>query len=469
MPRVLLIAYHYPPRYSAGSMRPAALAKYLPALGWDVTVFTAALPGGPRPPGRIIETEYQNVIWQWKSRFGLRPDHGLYQQMHLALPDPNARRLHNKIIDCAYSIIAFPDEYKGWVRFAEKALAELPANQYPDVILSTSPPPCSNLIAAAAKRRFNRPWIADFRDLWAGNLGASGHVINFLQARLERKTLVNADALITVSAPWASRLQARYPNKPVYAITNGFDPGDFEGVPRKLTSFFSITHTGYLYEGKRDPAPLFAAVRDLIAGGLISKDDLRIRFYGQPQPWMPPRVKSYGLEEVVEIQGKVPRAEALARQAESQVLLLLGWSDPRETGQHTGKLFEYFGAERPILAVGGVRGVLGPTLEETKTGVQVQSAEELRQFLLKAYREFKKTGSVSYNPDKEAVEQYTHERMARKFADVLNATAGRNQAQVQRRRTAVTPYPKISPDSQTLTSATETFVGKVRPELTGPR
>ncbi len=427
MPRVLLITYHYPPRHSAGSMRPAALAKYLPALGWDVTVFTAALPRGVRPAGRIIETEYQSVIWQWKSRFGLRPDHGLYEQMNLSLPsDPNSRRLHHKVIDFAYSFIAFPDEYKGWVRFAEKALAELPAEEHPDVILSTSPPPCCNLVAASAKRLFGCPWIADFRDLWAGNLGASRQFANLFHARLEKKTLASADALVTVSAPWAKRLQERYTKKPVYTITNGFDPADFEGVPRKLTSLFSITHTGYLYEGKRDPTPLFAAVRDLIAARLISKDDVRIRFYGHSQPWMPPRVKAYGLEQLVEIHGRVPRAEALARQAESQLLLLLGWSDPRETGQHTGKLFEYFGAGRPILAVGGVRGVVAPTLEETRTGIQVHSAEELRQVLLTAYREFKNTGSVSYNPDKRAVEQYTHEQMARKFADVLNATAGSN-------------------------------------------
>ena len=40
MPRLLLITFHYPPRPTIGSLRPGALAKYLPQFGWDVVVVT---------------------------------------------------------------------------------------------------------------------------------------------------------------------------------------------------------------------------------------------------------------------------------------------------------------------------------------------------------------------------------------------------------------------------------------------
>jgi len=176
----------------------------------------------------------------------------------------------------------------------------------------------------------------------------------------------------------------------------------------------------------RDPRLLFEVLRDLIAEGAVEKNDIQIRFYGHAEPWLSRRVETYGLNGAVEICGLVPRSEALKRQAESQILLLLGWSDPRETGQHTGKLFEYLGSGRPILAVGGARGVLTETLEETKAGLHAQSAAELRQYLLAAYREFKDTGSVSYHPDQRAIARYTHEQMARKFAEVLSAATGGN-------------------------------------------
>jgi len=228
--------------------------------------------------------------------------------------------------------------------------------------------------------------------------------------------------LVTVSAPWARSLQKKYPAKAVYTITNGFDPDDFRVEPRPLTAYFSITHTGYLYAGKRDPTLLFEVLHELITEGALQKNEIRVRFYGPPESWLPPLAERYGLQEVVELGGMIPRQEALRRQAESQILLLLGWSDPKETGQHTGKLFEYFGSARPILAVGGAVGVLTEALDETGTGVHISDKARLRQYLLSAYAEFKSSGFLPYHPNREAVRQYTHLEMARKFSEVLSAT-----------------------------------------------
>ena len=133
------------------------------------------------------------------------------------------------------------------------------------------------------------------------------------------------------------------------------------------------------------------------------------------------------LEELVGICGLVTRHESLQRQAESQVLLLLGWADPRETGQHSGKLFEYFGAARPILAIGGGRGVLTEALEETHAGTHALSKEQVRNFLVTAYSEFKANGYVAYQGKETAIDRYTHLRMARQFADLLNSVSHKSQ------------------------------------------
>src|SRR5207248_1972371 len=171
----------------------------------------------------------------------------------------------------------------------------------------------------------------------------------------------------------------------VQTIENGFDPDDFRGAQEPLTNNFSITYTGQLYEGRRDPTPLFEVLSQLLAEKALAAADVRVRFYGPVEAWLPQQVARYRLGDVVEIHGVVPRGEALRHQAESQVLLLLGWSDTREDGQHTGKLFEYFGAARPVLAVGGARGVLSETLQNTRTGVHALSREQVRAFLLSAY------------------------------------------------------------------------------------
>ena len=133
------------------------------------------------------------------------------------------------------------------------------------------------------------------------------------------------------------------------------------------------------------------------------------------QPWF--------LNQVVEVHGHTPRKEVLEEQRKSQILLILPWSDPRETGHHSAKLFEYFAAARPVLAVGGSRGVLTQALEETRAGVHATSKAQLREFLLKAYAEYKTSGRVSYLGDRQAIEQYSHPEMARRFAQVLDSVA----------------------------------------------
>ncbi len=429
MPRLLLITYSFPPREQPGAIRPGGLAKHLAEFGWDVVVFTPQLPAGAQPPVQVIETAYEDVLAKWKSRLGMDPGKSVHEQLKLRTPSqPNSGALHTKILSYARCFLSFPDEARGWIPFATRELEKLRATGDIDAILTTSPPVSTHLIGKRAQRLLNRPWVADFRDLWAEQYLWGPHlVMQPMHRLLEKRTLRLADVLVTVSEPWAQRLREHHPTKPVYNISNGFDPDDFRDVRVPLSKKFSITHAGYLYEGKRDPTTLLQVLRELIAERAVQASDLQVRFYGHPEAWVSHLVERYGLQDVVELSGVIPRREVLQREAESQVLLLLGWADPRETGQHTGKLFEYFGAGRPILAVNGTRGVLTETLAETKAGIHVFDKEQLRGWLLKAYHEFKRAGAVPYQPDQRAVARYTHREMARRFSEVLQSTLERSR------------------------------------------
>ncbi len=429
MRRLLLITYAYSPQPFIGALRPSALARYLPEHGWEAIVLTPRVPGRKGPGACVIETGDRDVVQHFKAKFGLNPRLGVHEQFRLPLATtPNSKLLHTKLIDYLKGLLAYPDTAKGWIPFAVEAVAEFAKRGHVDAILTTSPPESCHIIGAQAKKILRCPWVADFRDLWTQNLAAQPDCFQSLRVRLEKKTLNVADALVTVSVPWTRRLHERYPAKPIYTITNGFDPGDFPQKPQRLTECFSITYAGALYEGKRDPSPLLEVLAELVQEQIVQPTDVRVRFYGQVEPWLPPLISRHQLEELVELHGIISRDEVLQQEMESQVLLLLGWGDPKETGQHTGKLFEYLGARRPVLAVGGSKGVLTEVLDETKAGIHALSKQQLRECLIAMYAEFKNDGQVRYRGDARSIDKYSCSQMAWRFAAALNETAdGKNE------------------------------------------
>ena len=425
MKRVLLISFYFPPRQAIGAVRPMGLKKYLPRFGWECVVITPKLGRESRIDPDVIETGYVDVLEQWKRKLRLDPKQSLHAQ--LSLPEAkerNTRLPHTFLLGQLKEVLAYPDPMKGWVGFACEEIDKLAGHQF-DAIISSAPPISSHLIGRHAKRVLRRPWVADFRDLWTQNVDSRPSLVRPFERRLEKRLVANADALVTVSDDWAAKLKSRYRDVPVHAITNGFDPDDFPSREIRLTELFTITYAGLLYQGKRDPTPLLQAVQELIAEGAISPARFRMRFYGPVEPWFVAAIAKYGVQQVTEVPGIIPRREAIERQRESHLLLQLGWYDRREKGQHTGKLFEYLGSRRPILALGGAPGAMSDVLDHTGAGVHLQTKDELKQYLLQSYREFEQSGSVRYRGKEEAIAQYSHLEMARRFAALLDSlTAG---------------------------------------------
>ena len=240
MRKLLLLTFHYPPRHTIGSIRPGALAKYLPQFGWEVVVVTpAGGQKGPRPPARVLETHYEDALESVKRKIpGLDPHKALQSQLKMReATKPREKHFFGEAVACAKSWLVYPETEKGWIPFALDTIQKI---DFPvDVVLSTAPPITTHLIAKAAKRKFGCRWIADFRDLWATNLDNPHDVIlRYRDRRLERNCLSSADALVTVSRPWAARLQDLYPEMPVHVITNGFDPDDFAGFSASRSKYF---------------------------------------------------------------------------------------------------------------------------------------------------------------------------------------------------------------------------------------
>jgi len=121
-------------------------------------------------------------------------------------------------------------------------------------------------------------------------------------------------------------------------ITNGFDTAEFNGPPSQ-TPCFSITYAGQLYAGKRDPARFKTSYGNWPMREPYTRA-VQNPLHGSCKELAEQAIARYGVGDFASYEGIVPHAEAIRRERESTVLLLLGCSNEEDRGVYTGKLFE---------------------------------------------------------------------------------------------------------------------------------
>lgn len=423
MKTLLCVAFHVPPSESIAAVRMRGFAKYLPTCGWEPVFLCPRLEDRAEADVRVLETPYRGDVGHRVARRLAGSNAPRASQGSAAAQGTRARATSARLLACSgrafLRLLAVPDPQRAWLRDATPVGLRFLRDRQVSAILSSGPPWTSHLIASRLAAASGLPWMAEYRDLWtASHYYPYGPVRRRLDRIIEERTVGKADFLSTVSEPLSEDLACMFPGTSVAVVRNGFDPDDVGSAP--LTKTFTITHTGQLYRGRRDPVMLLEAVRALLDAGEVDPQRIRIRFYGPPVTRVAEEVTRLGLADVVESAGRVSRVEALRRQRESQILLLLNWSHPQEVGVYTGKLFDYLASRRPILAVGGVRGVVTDLLRETNAGEQILDVDRLAVALGRMYREYAVTGQVEYRGNSDATSAYSQENSCRQLAAALD-------------------------------------------------
>jgi glycosyltransferase involved in cell wall biosynthesis len=447
MRRVGLVAYWYPPRQAAGALRAAALARYLPAFGWEPVVVTVRPRGSLYLPADGVLSGPQEVpapdlatpdrAWHAIAAGAVEAVRGpaaletLKTENVLASRRPLARAAH-----WAYrQVLAFPDDTWPWL-VDRGSVARLLAARGVSAIVSTSPPPTAHLVAAAAASRLGVPWIADYRDPWSQRSAwRRAWPLAPLEARLERRTLSGAAHVVAVSAPLADGLRRLLASPHVTVVPNGFDPADRDLPVRDPVPIpgdrFTLVHTGTLTHGSRDPGLVFEALDGLVARGALAADRLELWFIGRhlevarraASRW--PR-----LAAAVRYAPQVSRAAALDAQRRATVLLALGSPDAAYDADVPTKAFEYLDAGRPVLGVASHGSALAALLAETRGGRVVTSAAEAACVLADWLAMWRRDGVVEAGGDAAAIARYERRRLTGAFARVLDRTVDAARAPV---------------------------------------
>jgi len=153
----------------------------------------------------------------------------------------------------------------------------------------------------------------------------------------------------------------------------------------------TIRYTGSIYQGFRDPSPVFAAI-SLLPDTLRNR--IIVEFFGDASNHVLALAAKHRVNDRVAARPPVPYRRALELQMTADILLLLQWSDKRDEGTLPVKIFEYLYARRPILFIGYEQGIAARLIRERGAGLVSNTPERIRD-QLQAWIKDKQAGRLS--------------------------------------------------------------------------
>lgn len=367
--RILLIAYEFPPSASPQSLRWAYLARELAHKGHDLHVLTIDLggqtPGLPELPDSI--TIHRTYAGPFRGLFAMRRKLRARRQVATetsAAPLPAStstnlhgwKRLLSERVQTLLARIVFPDARGEWMPWGRRRLLRLLNELAPSVVISSHEPATTLELGLLAKGR-GYAWIADLGDpVLAGYTPARWRLrANRLEARVCRE----ADAVIVTTEATRNLLMERHGHRDdVIVVSQGYDAtAETEAeLPVEMDpARTELLYTGSLYRFRR---------MDELLHALEELPGVRLNIASVS---LPDELMAWAARfpERIRLLGFLPHRVALGLQRRADVLVNIANDDPL---QIHGKVYEYLGANRPILHLGKPDDAIGSLLHRTGRG-----------------------------------------------------------------------------------------------------
>jgi glycosyltransferase involved in cell wall biosynthesis len=356
MPRVLVIAYYFPPLGGAGVQRTVKLLKHLPSLGFEPVVLA---------PPKATELD-----WAPQEERMLAEVSDAVEVRRVGSPHPPAsgglRRRADRALDRPTAFARW------WAQAVEQAGMDL-ARGVDLVYASMSPfetAAAASRVAAAA----NVPWVADLRDPWALDewtiFPTALHRVR--DERRMRRSLSTAAAVIMNTAEAGREVARCFPELAarVSVIPNGWDRDDLSVAPEaRDPERFRVVYTGYSHVAAGLRQRRRRRIRELTGGSVKGLDVLARSHLLLVEAMERAAAEDPRLGEQLELhvagaapttqvtppfvidRGYLPHDAAVALVRSADVLFLPMHDLPpgRRARSVPGKTYEYLGSGRPIL------------------------------------------------------------------------------------------------------------------------
>ena len=435
--KVLVVAYYFPPSGGPGVQRTLKTVKYLPEFGWDPVVLTVRDADWPARDESLLDEIPASVP---VIRTSIPEPYSIYRRLTGRKPgqavDVDVNRRPGERVPVAERLAGWvrgmffvPDARVGWLLTGTRAGVRTAREHGVSVVHSSSPPYTCALLGRRVARAAGVPWVPEFRDPWSGFLSAPRRPAPAaaLERRMERGAYEDADRLVVAWRGIARDFAAKYgPDRGnrVRLVENGYDPEDLAGVPPRVNERFTLVYTGSMY-GVRNPDTLLRAVERLRGEGRIDPDRVRLRFVGRFGAEVQEMFRRPGVADLVETRPYVPHEESVSEVLGAHVLLLVVDDYPGAEEIVPGKVFEYVGAKRPLIAL-APEGAVADLVRRTGAGAVCgqHDVEATAEAFVARYEEWKATGTTAFPGDAEAVARLSRRERTRDLAAVFDEVTG---------------------------------------------
>lgn len=412
---VLILAYDFPPYVSAGAQRPYSWYRHLHEFDIHPAVVTRQwnnlhgnyldyISASDSPVTQIEKTKYGTII-----KVAYKPN--LANRLYLNYGEKKFRIIR-KFISGYYEIIQWFLPIGPKIGIYKIAHTFLKENKV-DAIIATGDPFILFKYASRLSKKYNIPWIADYRDPWIEK--SSGYSLTLSMKKQmdcwnERRFLKNVSIITIVSEYFRNLILTNLSEKKFKIIPNGFnnDSIDKALTNKQNSEELTICLMGRIY--KYYPVETVFAVLD----SFIEKcPNTRLKLIGLSGENISDSLSKNhpALFKKTEVIPALENAELIQELAKCNVLLLFNTYSIIGT-----KIYDYIAIKRKILLcfsdereaielrekyftseIGSStdQNVQANLILEKDAGIFVKNKEHLLEVLNELYEEFSKTGRIA--------------------------------------------------------------------------
>ena len=421
--KVLVVSYYFPPMGLSGVQRTLKFVKYLPEFDWLPIVLTTGATNyfafDETLLNDINQSELISIYRTEKDPFKFNRKSN--ENKILQYPS----RIKQKLFRMLSQTFFIPDSRITWKKYAVKLGSKI-IEENPDInlIFATAPPFTDFLVAEELSKKYDIPYVLDYRDLWVDNpqyfFATPFHKMKAI--KMETNVLRRSSKAFVITRTMKEKLLSRYrflSHDDISILSHGFDAEDFlpfkniKPNPKKLT----ITHCG-LFPDDRTPKYFFKALVKFFDKRPEARRNFELRFIGIMRKAHIKMLERYDLTNIARLKGYLPHQEAIKHLLESDVL----WMMLRNDIETPGRFFEYIGAKKTML-ISVPRGSIRLIAEESNAAFTTypKDVNGIAQAIETVYDLWRQ--KYLPIPDDSFVEQFERKLLTQKLAREISFVA----------------------------------------------